>query len=76
MFRKVALALVAAASLGVAALSSTAASASPLMWPHHPHHHWHNSFGFVNYGYVGCYQKRLVPTPFGYRWRTVNVCVY
>ena len=78
MFRKVTLALVAAASLGVMALSPTAASAKPLNWHphHHPHHHWHSSYGFVHAGYFGCYQKRLVPTPFGLRWRTVNVCVY
>ena len=74
MFRKLALALVAAASLGTVALSSTAASASPLFW--HPHHHWHSGFGFVNAGYAGCFQQRLVPTPFGYRWRTVNVCAF
>ena len=80
MFRKVTLALVAAASLGVMALSPTAASAKPLKWHphphHHPHHHWHSGYGFVHAGYGGCYQKRLVPTPFGLRWRTVNVCVY
>lgn len=78
MFRKLTLALVAAASLGVMALSPTAASASPLIWPHHHHHHWHPGYGFglVTAGYVGCYQQRLILTPFGYRWRTVNVCVY
>ena len=79
MFRKVTFALVAAASLGVAALSTTSASAMPLIWPHH-HHHWHPGvgigLGFLAGGYAGCYQQRLVPTPFGYRWRTVNVCVY
>jgi hypothetical protein len=80
MFRKVTLALVAAASLGVMALSPTAASASPMIWPkpHHHHHlHWHPGYGvgFFAAGY-GCYQKRMVLTPFGYRWRTVNVCVY
>lgn len=80
MFRKVTLALVAAASLGAMALSSNAASASPMIWPkpHHHHLHWYPGFG-VGYfagGYAGCYQQRLVPTPFGYRWRTVNVCVY
>ena len=77
MFRKVTLALVAAASLGVMALSPTTASAWPMKGPHH-HHHWHPGFGigFVSGGYTGCYQNRLVLTPFGYRWRTVNVCVY
>ena len=78
MFRKVTLALVAAASLGAMALSPTSASASPLIWPHRHHQHWHPGIGlgFLHAGYVGCYQQRLVPTPFGYRWRTVNVCVY
>lgn len=83
MFRKMNLALVAAASLGVMALSSTAASAKPpMIWnpkPNHQHHHhWHPGFGIglVTAGYLGCYQKRMVLTPVGYRWRTVNVCVY
>lgn len=26
--------------------------------------------------YDGCYQQRWVLTPFGYRWRTVDVCAY
>jgi hypothetical protein len=75
MFRKLTLALVAA--LGVTALSTTSASAMPMVWPHH-HHHWHSGFGlgFLAGGYGGCYRNRLVPTPFGYRWRTVNVCVF
>ena len=82
MFRKVTLALAAAATLGVMALSPTAASAKPpMIWkpnPHFYHHHWNPGFGLgvVTAGYLGCYQNRLVPTPFGYRWRTVNVCVY
>ena len=80
MFRKVTLALAAAATLGVMALSPTAASAKPpMIWnpnPHFHHHHWNPGFGIVTAGYLGCYQNRLVPTPFGYRWRTVNVCVY
>jgi hypothetical protein len=29
---------------------------------------------YYNYGYGGCYQRRLVPTPWGPRWRLVNVC--
>jgi hypothetical protein len=83
MFRKAILALVAAASLGAAVLSPTAASAKPpLIWnpnPHFNHHHWHPGFGIgfglVSGGYTGCYQNRVVLTPFGYRVRTVNVCV-
>ena len=78
MFRKVTLALAAATTLGVMALSPTAASAKPpMIWnPHFHHHHWNPGFGLVTAGYLGCYQNRPVPTPFGYRWRTVNVCVY
>lgn len=82
MFRKVTLALVAAASLGVMALAPTAASAQPpLIWnpnPHFHHHHWNPAFGLgvVAAGLSGCYQNRVVLTPFGYRVRTVNVCVY
>ena len=83
MFRKVILALVAAASLGAFALSPTAASAKPpLIWNPNPHfhHHWHPGLGIglglVTAGYAGCYQDRMVLTPFGYRLRTVNVCVY
>jgi hypothetical protein len=26
------------------------------------------------YGYGGCYVRRLVPTPWGPRWRVVNRC--
>jgi len=81
MFRKVtlALALAAAASLGAMALSSNAASASPMIWPkpHHHHLHWYPGYGIGYFaGGYGCYQQRMVLTPFGYRWRTVNVCVY
>ncbi|ANV99722.1 hypothetical protein [Bradyrhizobium icense] len=80
MFRKVTLALAAAASLTAVSLASTSASASPMIWPkfpHHHHHHWHPGFsvGFVGgYGYQGCYVTRRVLTPYGFRWRTVNVC--
>jgi hypothetical protein len=30
--------------------------------------------GFGGGGYDGCYVTRRVLTPFGFRWRTVNVC--
>ena len=75
MFRKLTLAAVAAASLGVMALAPTAASAGGF-WPHHHHHHWGHGFGvgFGGGGYDGCYVTRRVLTPFGFRWRTVNVC--
>jgi hypothetical protein len=79
MFRKVTLALAAAASLGVMALAPTSASAGGF-WPHHHHHHHHwghgHGFriGFIGGGYDGCYVTRRVLTPYGSRWRTVNVC--
>lgn len=81
MFRKLTLALVAAASLGAAALSPTAASAKPpMIWNPNPHfhHHWYPGIGLglIAAGYAGCYQDRVVLTPFGYRVRTVNVCAY
>ncbi len=78
MFRKLALAFVAAASLGAAALTPSAASAHG--WKHHHHfghHHGYYGHGF-RVGYVGigpgCYVTRRVMTPYGLRWRTVNVC--
>ena len=78
MFRKLTLAAVAAASLGMMALAPTAASAGGF-WPHHHHHHhWGHGhgfrIGFAGGGYDGCYVTRRVLTPFGFRWRTVNVC--
>jgi hypothetical protein len=83
MLRKVTLALVAAASLGTMALAPSAASAKPWGpgwgggWGFH-HHHFHPGFGVVGGGYGddGCYVTRRVPTPYGYRLRTVNVCEY
>ncbi|MCC8941430.1 hypothetical protein H8A99_34590 [Bradyrhizobium sp. Arg68] len=77
MFRKVTLALATVATLGAAALAPTAASAKPFGWGFHPHHHhyWGPGFG-IGVGFVdsGCYVTRLVLTPYGYRYRTVNVC--
>jgi hypothetical protein len=81
MLRKLSLALVAAISLGAAALAPTSASA----WGG-PHGGWHHGWGgarvFVggpvyyayNYGYGGCYVRRVVPTPWGPRWRLINRC--
>lgn len=77
MLRKVTLALVAAASLGAMALAPTTASAGGGFWHPHHHHHWGPGFGigFVGGGgYDGCYVTRRVLTPFGFRWRTVNIC--
>jgi hypothetical protein len=85
MLRKLALTLVAAASLGAAALAPTSASA----WYGGGWHGggWHGGWhgggwggprffvgGPVYYGYGGCYVRRLVPTPWGPRWRLVSRC--
>ena len=79
MLRKVTLGLIAAASLGAAALAPSAASANGF------HGHWghgwgHGGFGFgrvyVNTGVSDCYQQRVVQTRHGLRVRTVNVCAY
>jgi len=80
MLRKLSLVAVAAASLGAAALAPTAASA-------HWHGGWHHGGlgwggprffvggpAYYGYGYGGCYVRRLVPTPWGPRWRLVNRC--
>src|SRR6266446_1099201 len=82
MLRKVTLAIVAAASLSAMALAPTAASAHSWGggwggggWGGGYHHHWGHGFGigFVGGG-EGCYVSRPVMTPFGLRYRTVNVC--
>ena len=78
MFRKLSLVAIAAASLGVAALAPTSASA----WGG-----WHHGWGgwggprivvggpaYYGGGYGGCYVRRLVPTPWGPRWRLINRC--
>ncbi|TYO66198.1 hypothetical protein FXV83_12475 [Bradyrhizobium hipponense] len=78
MFRKLALGLIAAGSLGVAALAPTAASAGG--FHHHWGNHWGPGFGFggvyVNTGVNNCYQERVVQTRHGLRVRAVNVCAY
>jgi hypothetical protein len=84
MLRKIALGLVAAASLGAMALAPSAASAKPFGWGggwgggwgYHHHHHFGPGFGiaYVGGGYDGCYVTRRVLTPYGYRLRTVNIC--
>ena len=75
MLRKLSLVAIAAASLGVAALVPTSASA----WGgwHHGGWGWGGPRVYaapVSYGYGGCYVRRLVPTPWGPRWRMVNRC--
>jgi hypothetical protein len=79
MLRKLALALVAAASLGAMALAPTAASAewkgggSGGGWKYHNHYF---GIGYPVGGYDRCYVTRRVATPYGYRFRTVNICAY
>jgi hypothetical protein len=86
MFRKLTLALIAAASLSIAAFAPSSASASGI----HVgiggigfHSGWHGGYGHRVYGgpslYVGdvstgCMQKRYVETRRGTRLRWVNVC--
>ena len=86
MLRKFSLVAIAAASLGVAALAPTSASA----WGgwHGGWHGggWHHGWGwggprfvvggpaYYGGGYDGCYVRRLVGTPWGPRWRLVNRC--
>ena len=88
MFRKFALVAAAALALGVASLSPTAASAQGHHHGggHHGGHHgggWHGghrrhygSYGFYapGYGGGGCLVRRVVPTPYGPRLRTINRC--
>ena len=85
LFRKLSLAAVAAVSLGAAALAPTSASA----WGgwHGGYGGWHHGWwgprivvggpgyaAYPAYGYGGCYVRRLIPTPWGPRWRLVNRC--
>jgi hypothetical protein len=85
MLRKLSLVAVAAASLGAAALAPTSASAWGGGWHHSGwHQHHYRGFGgprvsiggpaYYGGGYGGCYARRLVPTPWGPRWRLVNRC--
>ena len=78
MLRKLALAAIAAASLGTMALAPTAASAHPWGggWGWGGYHHY---YGGVRLGFIGagsCYVTRPVLTPWGYRLRTFYVCGY
>jgi hypothetical protein len=85
MFRKLTIALGAAAVVAAAALTPTVASAAP-GWHghgghgHHGHHRWHRGIGIGFYGpayYAGtdCYVvRRVVYTSHGKRWRRVTVC--
>jgi len=83
MLRKLSLVAIAAASLGAAALAPTSASAWGGWHGGWHGHHW--GWGgprvivggpayYGGYAYGGCYVRRLVPTPWGPRWRLVNRC--
>ncbi len=82
MIRKLALGLAAAITLGAAALAPSTASAGG--FHHHHHHHHRHGLFFAPAPIIvstpilapGCFQKRLVPTRKGLRWRTVNVCAF
>jgi hypothetical protein len=80
MLRKLTLGLVAAISLSAVALAPSAASAHwGGGWGGGFHHFGHHGFGLgyvggVGYDDGGCYVIRRIPTPFGYRLRTINVC--
>jgi hypothetical protein len=84
MLRKFGLVAVAAASMAAAGLAPTSASA---FGGHGWHGGWHGGgwgwhgprvfIGGPAYaygGYGGCYVRRLVPTPWGPRWRLINRC--
>ena len=81
MLRKLVLGLAAVAALSTTAMISTEASAKGWKggWHHHHHQgHWGGGYGLYvggyGPGYGSCYVKRLVPTPYGMRYRVVNVC--
>lgn len=77
MLRKLVLGLAAVAALSATTMMPTAASAKG--WKYHHHHGFHGHYWggpkfIVSGGYGGCYVKRLVQTPYGLRYRVVNVC--
>jgi hypothetical protein len=85
MIRKLALGLAAATVGAGAALAPTAASAGGFFHHHHHHghHHHHRPHFFVAPAPIivgapvqSCFQKRLVPTHKGLRWRIVDVCAF
>lgn len=81
MLRKLALGFIAAGALGIAALAPTSASAfhdgKHFRNGHHGfgmHRGWHGAR--AHFRHRGCIQHRLVKTPWGPRYRAVNVCRY
>jgi hypothetical protein len=77
MIRKIALGLIAAASLSVAAIAPASAHGFHGGWGHGG---WGHGYGFgglyINTGVSDCYQQQMVQTPRGLRLRTINVCGY
>ena len=81
MLRKLTIALAATLALGTAALAPSAASAKHFggMGGMGGFHHFHHFGGIgigVGYADDSCFVTQRVPTPYGYRLRTVNVCEY
>ncbi|MCC8938539.1 sulfur globule protein precursor [Bradyrhizobium sp. Arg68] len=89
MLRKISLAAIAAVSLCAAALAPTSASAWGGWHGGWHGGGWHGGWGprfvvggpvvvggpaYYAGGYGGCYVRRVVPTPWGPRWRVVNRC--
>jgi hypothetical protein len=88
LFRKLSLVALAAASLAAAALAPTSALAwGGHGWNGGWHGGWHGGYGWraprfyvggpayaYGYGSDGCYVRRLVPTPWGPRWRLISRC--
>jgi hypothetical protein len=87
MLRKLSLVAVAVASLGAALVPSAASAHWHGGWGGWHggwgYGGWHRPFYgprvYVSgpayaYGYGGCYVRRLVPTPWGPRWRLINRC--
>ena len=75
MLRKITLGLIAAASLGVAAVAPASAHGMHGGWGHG----WGRGLAFVSGLYIdsvadSCFQQQIVPTRHGPRLRTVNVC--
>ena len=77
MFRKTAIALATTAALGTAALVPISASAKPFGGPH-GHFGWGAGIaaGLIGTAIVAnhCMHREWVRTPYGYRYRWVNVC--
>jgi hypothetical protein len=84
MFRKRTLAMVAAISLSLATFAPSRAARAAELRPaeldgRHPQYRgaWGPRFynGVpVSFGYGLCYQRQLLQTPWGIRWRLVNQC--